>query len=329
MTGYSLVWQELAQDEASEGALVRRVLPHLDHDVFLGEYRPSGARFVEARLRGSKIGHMPVRSPRMQGMELKIVLESQDKAVIHLREAVGQRTSQFEDVVDDVLDLLEADPGDGATARTVERLLAWQEFFARGRGQLSHEAAAGLYAELYLLAEVMIPAFGVPSAVAHWTGPDPALQDFQMAGGAIEVKSSRGTGSGRINVSSERQLDTDGAGSLFIVYIELDERQDGTGQRLDEAVDSLIKVVAPSPSAAAQFESKLLSAGWKRDEERSERYFVRLMEAFEVRDDFPRLISADLPAGVGNVQYSVDRAAMVPFKVEVAAMLVRMGADHG
>lgn len=322
MTDYPAIWEQIECDPLPEGSVVRRVLPNLKHDVFIGQHRPSHERFAEMRLSGSALGNMPGSVPKMRGLDVRVVLEAPDRAVIQLRETTSLRTGQFEDLVADILGLLADAPGDGAASRIVERVVAWQDFFARRDAPLSSEAAAGLFAELTVLNTVMIPALGAPQAVDHWTGPDPALQDFQFDAGAVEVKSFRGTGSGHLHISSERQLDATGVDHLFIAYVQLDERENGSGTTLAEVVDASHELVKLSPFAASQLGDKLLNAGWRgrHAEVRTERYAVRSVEFFEVLDGFPRLLPATLPVGVGNVQYRIDRSALESFLISVEQM---------
>jgi len=319
MTDYRSIWAQIESDPLVGGAVVRRVLPNLKHDVFIGQDRPSRERFAEMRLTAAAIGHVPGNVPKTRGLEVKVVLETSERAVIQLRERTSARSGQFEDLVSDVLNLLADSPGDGAAARIVERIIAWQDFFARRDAPLSAEAAAGLFAELTVLDSVMIPAFGAPQAVNHWTGPDPGLQDFQFTQGAVEVKSFRGTGSGRMKISSERQLDATGVDHLLIAYVELDERTNGTGATLLDVIETSRDLVKQSPSASSELGDKLLNAGWRGShaEVRTERYAVRSVEFFEVLDGFPRLIPGILPVGVGNVQYRLDRSVLEPFLITV------------
>lgn len=315
MIDYLPIWAQIESDPLAEGSVVRRVLPGLSHDVFIGQHRPSAQRFAEMRLRECAVGDVPATVPKMRGLEVRVVLETPERAVIRLSETTNLRTGQFEDLVSDVFGLLEESPGDGAAARIVERVIAWQEFFARQDAPLSAEAAAGLFAELTVLGTVILPAIGPTGAVRQWTGPDPGLQDFQFAQGAIEVKSYRGTGSGGMKISSERQLDTTGVDHLFVAYVELDERANGSGSTLADVVSATHELVKSSPTAVSQFGDKLLKARWRDShaEYRPERYAVRSVEFFEVRDGFPRLLPEMMPVGVGNVRYRIDRSALEPF----------------
>ncbi len=190
---------------------------------------------------------------------------------------------------------------------------------------LGSDAAAGLYAELIVLRDVLAPAIGMAASVDHWTGPDPGLQDFQFGRGALEVKSYRGTGSGHLEISSERQLDDAGSAALFLAYVELDQRTDGTGTTLRELVTDVRASAAPL--RASELETKLRHAGWDDDcaPTHEERYSVRTLELFAVREGFPRIVPADLPPGIGKVRYRIDRSALQPYACTQEAVTATLG----
>ncbi len=315
MTRYQDIWVQIESDPLVRGSVVRRVLPKLKHDVFLGQHRPSGERFAEMQLIATAVGRVPSPVARTRGLEVRVVLRSADSAVIRLSETTDTHGRQFEELVSDVLTVLEAAPGEGAAARVVSRIVAWQEFFAREGAPLSAGSAAGLFAELTLLNTVVAPAVGVERAVDHWTGPDPALQDFQFPAGSIEVKSYRGTGTGALEISSERQLDRAGTDHLFVAYVELDQRSNGTGETLADVIGTSKRLAGHSTPAAALLGDKLRTARWTEShaEVRTERYAVRRLEFFEVLDDFPRLTPEVLPVGLGNVRYRIDRSSLEAF----------------
>ncbi|KQZ67106.1 PD-(D/E)XK motif protein [Nocardioides sp. Root151] len=315
MINYEKIWSEISRDPAPALAVVRRVLPELSHDLHLGEERPKKVRFLRMHLVGA-IGDVPHGTPSTKGVEVKVILETKTKATIQVTET-APRSEQFEELVENLIDLLTTDPGDGAAARVLERLLAWQAFFAR-KTALSTDEAAGLFGELLVLTELMAPTLGAPAAVQYWTGPDRKLQDFQLPNVAVEVKTWRGAAAGELKISSERQLDSTGLAHLIIAWVHLDERLDGTGETLADRVQAARDAVAASASASAELETKLLKARWRDDlaEVRTERYSVLVQEHFRVEDGFPRLTPSSLSTGIGSVSYRIDRGAIDPFFID-------------
>jgi hypothetical protein len=320
-----VLWRELADDPASDGLIRRRVLPALAHDIFIGELRPGRERVLILEIAGEHTG-LPPRRPSSKGLKVEVEDTEPDLVRIRLTSTARADASLFAEVANDVATTLSADPGAGAAKRVLNRVVSWQNFFATRRDDFSLELAAGLFSELHVLREAFLPALGAGRAVAAWCGPEPAVQDFQVAALALEVKSFRGTGPGRLLISSERQLDLAGVESLFVAYLRLDQRQDGKGSTLLESINRVREALAESAPALHLFEQRLLSYGWVDSfaEYRTERYDVRAGEAFRVTEAFPRIIPASLPNGVGGVSYSVDRSAIEAFLVpweDLAEML--------
>jgi Putative PD-(D/E)XK family member, (DUF4420) len=311
------LWRELAAEAAAGGTVVlRRVAPDLVHDVFIGERRPSRERVLWMDINGS-VQKLPKHRWSAKGLDVEVDRSTPSKTKIRLASTSPSGNTLFEELANDVLRLLLRSPKEGAAIRVLERVHAWQSFFAHRPDGFSSEKAAGLFAELAVLDDIFIPTIGCWPAVDGWTGPDPALQDFQFGTLAVEVKSFRGNGPGRLTISSERQLETVGTTELYVAYLRLDQRAEGTGNTLIDMIKAVRKAVSDSPSAADLFDGKLLSYGWHDSfaQERSERYEVRSSESFAVTDDFPRIVSSGLMNGVGGVAYLVDRSAIDAFLV--------------
>lgn len=309
------LWQEITTDSMAAGSIMRRVHPELSHDVFLGESRPGGQRFLALALHGP-VGEVPQLKRLSRGVDVKVILETATRAAVQLTETTQSHSSLFQELVDDVVALLVAEPGDGAAARIVERVMAWQSFFATSRAGLSAEQEAGLFAELYILRRTLIPDMGAPAAIRAWAGPHGAHQDFHTASGALEVKSFRGIGPGHMRITSERQLEEIGAGALFLAYVELDERTDGTGESISQAVGATRQDVSGSVAASIDLQDKLLQVGYHESQadRYTDKFSVRGMTYYRVEGAFPRLTSAHLPTGIGKVSYQLDQAAILDWE---------------
>ena len=303
------IWTEIAAEYAVSGTVVRRVLPQLAHDVFVGEQRPHRERILNIDVADS-LAYVP---PNQSSRGLNVAVESHGANTrFRLCATSSGDNAIFSDFAADVVGVLASDPGTGAATRVLERVMAWQTFFAQRPDAFSSERAAGLFAELAVLRHHILPLLGPVSAMVAWAGPDPGVQDFQYRRLAVEVKAFRGTGPGHLTVSSERQLETVGDESLFVAYLRIDQRREGTGLTVADAVDAILEEIESSATAINMFEEKLLHYGWHASysEFRSERHEIRSDELFAVRDGFPRIVSTSLPSGVGRVSYRVDRSAI-------------------
>lgn len=316
------LWSKLGEDPLTTGMVMRRVLPELPHDVFIGEARPSRNRVLDLSVIGIAT-NMPKAWGQSKGLEISVDTTDETKTKVRLRSLTSLGDPLFEELASDVIGTLAAFPGADAATRVVERVIAWQEFFARRGEPFSEEQAAGLFGELIVLGRDLIPAVGAPAAVHGWTGPDPALQDFQFGDVAIEGKTYRGSGAGRMRISSERQLDHVGVADLYVAYVALDQRQDGTGQTLLDLINDVRDLLLTSPAASHLFEGKLISCGWldAHGAFRKEHYVVRSVEYFCVTDGFPRLVASEMPTGVGNVTYVLERSALDPYLIEHDALM--------
>lgn len=324
------VWAEIALDTVViTGAVSRRVVPQLKHDVHVGETRPDRHRFLDMELLGSA-GNLPPTWRHSKGLEIRTDASVAGTTRILLLSTTPLGDPVFSELVNDVVSTLVQHPGEEAASQVVERVISWQEFFARKGESFTKEQAAGLFAELAVLSTGFVPSIGSAAAVTAWTGPDPAIQDFQYGVCALEVKSFRGTGPGQMMISSERQLDGVGTAALFLAYVELDERHDGTGQSLLEKVSEVRVDISDSAHASHLFAGKLRSLGWddSYDELRHERYEIRSVEYFDVIEGFPRLVQTDLPTGVGAVSYVLARSALDPFLLGAAEAFERIKDEH-
>lgn len=207
-------------------------------------------------------------------------------------------------------------PDDAPAAALARRLTAWQRMLSRGlQVGLTPEARIGLYGELLVLREVMLPAIGA-DAVRAWVGPAAAAQDFIHLGTAIEVKTVSRRDPGRCRISDERQLETNGLGALFLVHQVVAMQRDGSG------IADLVDELRDDPRVrvdVAWFENSLLEAGWldvHRSRYAHERYALTRRRCFSIRDGFPRLVPAEIPEEVSAVSYLLDLSTCGSYRVD-------------
>jgi hypothetical protein len=325
------LWKALEADAiagktGASGWLLRLARPAAGCPLFVGLELASRRRAVLLRLPSASV---PPRRhwPRCKGLEpLAVTVGGSAHFGVALKEPrfADVFTALAEDLVRRV-----ADAGNPAaqTRAFLGQLARWQKFLSATFDGLSQEAQRGLWGELHFLREHLLPKIGA-AAVNSWKGGERAHQDFQFESSAVEVKTTLAKQPQVVRITSERQLDDSAWDSLFLNVIALDVRDGSSGETLPEMVASLRAKLEADSAAREQFEDELLKNGYleahaARYTDRG--YTVRAVSFFRIGPKFPRLVEADMPAGVGDANYSLSVAACEPFKVkprDVAATVV-------
>lgn len=199
------------------------------------------------------------------------------------------------------------------------RVSLWQRFFvAGGSTLLSEELQSGLFAEMLILRDLVIPSVGASVSVDGWKGPDGMPQDFVVTPCALEVKCSRAKAGWRIPISNEQQLDERPFPHLVLVLVTV-AAGGGSNQSLVDMVESIRALLSATGRPLGAFNDRLITAGWidaHAAKYSDNRFFVREIRYFEVRDGFPRIRAGDFAPGVVEVTYKLDPAVLIPFEVQ-------------
>jgi len=325
------LWREMEQDaEAGAGAawLTRFAQPQSGTPLLAGLETTTRTR---ALLLSATPQMLPPRSewPECRGLELQsILLGTEPYLAVRLRDSASRDVFAVlgESVIAAVGDTQER----VAVGRLMNSLHRWRQFLAVASEGLSLEAQRGLWGELHFLSAQLVPALGPAAAVDSWKGGAAAHQDFQFATASIEVKTTTAKQPQSVRITSERQLDATGAGTLFLHVIVLDEREvrapadSALGQSLPMLILTIRNLVVADSRAFGVLQDQLFSAGWldvHAHRYEAWRWTVRIEHTFQVTDEFPRLTESDLPAGVGDVNYALSLDACEPFKVAPNMML--------
>lgn len=291
-----------------------RLLVAIDHSV--------GARAL--LVRAGQAAVPPRRAwPECLGLELLMVSVTPDTYL-----AVRLRDPAWTDVFSALAEvlsrrLLDARTDGDAVSAVLDGLRRWQLFLSAAREGLGVEAQRGLFGELVLLEQTLVPLLGPARAVQGWKGFARAQQDFQFANGSIEVKTTSAVVPESVRIASERQLDDTGVGALFLHVVVVDEREVSSaagvpGETLAGLVARTRQAVDSDPLARATLDDGLIQAGWldaHATRYESRRLTVRARRSFRVREGFPRLLEGDLPPGIGDISYSLDLTACQQFEV--------------
>lgn len=312
MGEYDAFWRDMetAPSHPGAGLLRRRIEADSKFDLYVAVEKPTNHRalFLDVdEFAIKEVGQLPtlrsilVRLSRGGGAPDRVALE------LSLTNRAYEEI--FSVLVEDLVRIvLVCSTEKEAVEASIHRLERWQFLLTRsGPEGLSEEAQRGLFGELWFMNEYLLPLRGGWPAVSSWTGPDRANQDFQLPEVAVEVKTTIMKQPQFMMIASERQLDDTGVEALYLFYLSLDARQDSP-RTLGAVIDTLRHTLDDHAPSRSLFEESLLAAGYlDAHRGRYDRvgYTVRESDFFHVRDGFPRLTEADLPAGVGDIRYSV------------------------
>lgn len=305
------IWDQLEKSgSSSTGLVVLRLYPESMFNIFAAIDPITKHRLLLLKSNQSNI--CPCQQlPSGRGFNFRFVSTSGDTD--------GVNSLQFEladmlyvdvfDVIsnDALVHILRSKDERAAFETFVHQITEWQRFLDQlPREGLSESAQQGLFGELWFLREVLFREMPPLQAVTSWAGPRALAKDFEFPGVAFEVKTVASKQHSRIAISNEQQLDSSGVGKL-IMFCLLLERLTGGGLSLPELISSIRSFLQAHPNAANLFSELLLQAGYvdKDAMQYIMHYSIRSKHYFEVRDNFPRIVEADLRRGVGDVHYSV------------------------
>lgn len=316
----SQIWAELDAEAAAEGRFRRRIHQESVADLYLVVEKPANTRalLIDVDLSGVDLGELP----HGRGLDMRRVPATSGGEALELVLSRPSFADLFDTLVTDVAKAA-ADGVDKAdvAARVTDRVRRWQIFLRGNSNGLTPERQRGLFGELFFLRSILLGAVPTLAAVQAWVGPSGAPQDFSFGEAAVEVKTTTGAQPQQLRIASERQLDTTALKHLAVYQLSLDAR-DGAGQSLPDLVAEVRKRLKDQP-ASDLFGDRLFDAGYLDAQAVQYRtgYTVRAAGIFLVGDNFPRLVEADCPEGVGDVVYSISVSALGPFAVDASVLV--------
>lgn len=236
---------------------------------------------------------------------------STNKELLVISLLSNEHREVFTALCDNIVDyIVELQDKKDVVQEILNRLQDWITIFdtLSSRG-LSPAEQLGLYGELYFLKKVLdYKKDSDPLPIINsWVGVDKEIQDFQGGNWAVEVKTSSGKNHQRINISSERQLDDSSFGNLFLYHISIEVSR-RKGDNLNTIVEQIRNLLGNNQTALNDINQKLIMAGYYNEhsnfyEDKS--YSIREDNFYEVDEEFPRLTESTIPAGIGDVKYSI------------------------
>jgi hypothetical protein len=184
----------------------------------------------------------------------------------------------------------------------------------------------GLFGELWVLSNVLIPTIGARAAFL-WSGPEGERHDFVGQWVHIEVKTTTRS-EPRHDISRLDQLRSPPGKHLLLVSVQL-ERSLAGEETLADRIDALVAQLGDQGRAIDAFETKLRTLGWHdglRQDGSLLRFTLRDVQVFAVAGAFPRLPDDYVaPPGVSSIRYTIDVGAVPALGVDqVVALLETM-----
>ena len=335
---WTTAWKALAEQVGSEpGWHTRRIYPESSCDLRAGIHMPDRTPGLILELPGSFVSTR-IQLPQSKGVQHRI--ESLEPGPAGKKQIILQpRTSAYQGVfqvlAEDISQKIAACTELRMVYRTIAaRLRVWQQFFKNADGGLSDAEIQGLFGELTVLQDLLLPAAHPADVLDAWKGPDGGVHDFRFPRLALEVKSTVRHPPDSFTVSNLAQLHQEAVGTLFLCHVAL-VRDHPEGISLNRLVERVTEALATDQEASALFHDQLLKAGYlAEDNSRFDAYVFHKLHliAFEVAETFPRLTPADVPQGILDASYQISYAALSPFKVAlstVAAAISREAPQHG
>jgi len=204
-----------------------------------------------------------------------------------------------------------------AAKRLVERLKWWQRLLSRGQsGILGDTELRGLVGELLFLGDHAIPSFGAKLAMDSWVGPLDAPRDFRFADLDVEVK-TLGRDSATVKISSLTQLEESGA-PIVLAALVVESAVDDTGGAVSvhQLIERIRGLCEPDADIVTALNQRLWAAGYAdRPEYKSVYFLPRGVEFYACGNDFPRIVTSHVPAGITRCVYEIELASIRQFRI--------------
>ena len=288
--------------------------------LYLGLKMPENQRLMAVQLPKTLAADIK-NVPEFRGIRVeKIVdVDNSNRFFLNLVLTDALLADVFDVLLDDLINRLLPLSNPSEIVRVfLNQLARWEELFGNySAGGLSPEQQKGLFGELHLLCKLLNNGLSPSAVVDSWVGNDAAVQDYQAGDWAIEVKTSTQTTHERLIINGELQLDESPLDRLFLYYLNVDVRTDA-GESLNAIVATIRTSLNTYVPVLLAFNRKLVKAGYFDSQATlyaQTGYIIRAEHIFRVTGDFPRIITADLRPGVGEVRYSVSLSDCLPYSI--------------
>jgi len=261
--------------------------------------------------------------PVFRGLDISLIYSNiglyKNQLFLRLQQTIYNTDNIFESVISDICDkILRIEQPHELQPILIKILNEWRLFFENYDYEiLSISAQKGLIGELLFIKDYLLKKYSLTLAVHYWTGTDRTNHDFQIDDLAVEIKATSSKQHKKFTVSSEKQLDDTGLRNLYLGLFSLNHHHNLHEKSLPFLIVQIREIIKKDPVASFSFDMKLLKRGYHdKDSDKYVTGYSLVNAAFyEVRPGFPRMLSTNLPNGIGDLSYTVMISSCAPFEI--------------
>ena len=311
MTKINQIWEELANDTSfTKGLLLRRYSGSVLPDVFVALQQPEKLLCIASSI-SNTIEVNTTQFDNLQEIEIDLFPDPNQKGknTLLFKLTNNQHKDIFSVLCEDLIASITLETNEKQLVKTIlNRFEKWKSLFNKiiSEGLLPEEQR-GLFGELYFLRKFLQINNNYQFVLNTWIGTAAEIRDFQMNNWGLEVKTTYGNNHQKVQISSERQLDTTHLDKLFLYHLSLEKVQE-SGETLNQIIASINTMLEIDAIALNRFKSKLYEAGYFDQHfvlYDSIGYFIRQDTFYLVENGFPRIQEDEIRNGVGDVKYSI------------------------
>ncbi|MEH7885133.1 PD-(D/E)XK motif protein [Bacillus sp. JJ1609] len=260
----------------------------------------------------------PIREIKLNGIQIQLDQSSTpNKLILLLKDTKDWEI--FLILCNDLIHVMKEHDVD-IIVNVMKRLERWQKLLRKSTFKImSKEEQMGLYSELKILRDYILPAYGDSAGIHGWVGALGDKQDFLLEKFAIEVKSFRMTSGNTVWISSKEQLNSE-KNPLYLFACALNEA--GSGETIADLVKSIIRTIK-NENLLSEFIEKVEEYGYFPEipQETLSTFVLEQVTSYEVREGFPKIIMEHVSPLIPNLKYSIDLSGCSTFKVKINSIL--------
>lgn len=260
----------------------------------------------------------PKKEIKLKGIKLQLDFTTKpNKLILILREKDDWEI--FLILCNDLINVLKNQAGNPIN-NIFKRMYRWQKLLRQTNlKMMSKEEQMGLFSELKILLNYIIPKYGRVNGISSWVGALGDKQDFLLDSFSIEVKSFRLSAGNKVWISSKEQLNSDNK-PIYLITCALIEFTSG------ESVVDMVEIIGrelKDDYLISEFNDRLERYGYFP--ELPKNYFTNFVLektiGYEVREEFPKINIEHVSANIKDLKYSIDLSDCSKFKVDLNVVL--------